>query len=378
MGARRPRLALVVPTVELGAYWKPVLAELDTRTQDLRLFTAMPWRGVHADELHPAGYLEVVGEKRRITATGDESDYGGGVMVLSPSIGRRLWSFRPDVVLVSGFSLWTMVALALRPVARWRVVLLWEGSSPRVDFRHDAGRTRQRRLLAGLADAILTNSPGGRDYLVDHVGVPAASVVQAPYMVPDPATLAGGEGPPAAPGTVTIVSVGRWEERKGIVALLRAVAGLPPDLRVRVCVRLVGAGPQEAEIDALIAEHDLQRIVEKVGWVPYEQLGAHLAAADLLAFFTYEDTWGMVALEAMAVGTAVLCSRWAGAHALVDADLVVDPHDVAGTTAVLAALVADPARIAAAGEAAATAMADHTPAHAAERLMTAARRAAVD
>lgn len=370
----------MIPTVELGAYWKPVLREMDDRTDAVRVFTAMPWRGVRDDELVAGGgHLQVVGQKRRVTSSGDaDSDYGGGFMVLSPAIGPALWRFRPDVVLVSGFSVWTMMVLALRVVTRWPVVLLWEGSSPRVDFRDDASRTRQRRIVARLADSILTNSPGGRDYLVNHLGLPSSSVVQAPYMVPDPLTLAGGTPPgPAPEDSTSIVSVGRWEERKGIVPLLRAVAALPAHQRARVRIRLIGAGPQEAEIDALIAGEDLEQVVEKVGWVTYESLGAHLAAADLLAFPTLEDTWGMVALEAMSVGTAVLCSRWAGAHCLVEPDLVVDPHDVDAMTATLSALLGDPDRFARAGRDAAATMARHTPAAAADRLLAAARRAAL-
>lgn len=376
--SRQPRIALVVPTVELGAYWKPVLDDLAGRCEETRLFTAMPWRGIRDEELHPAGRVTVVGEKRRVTTSGDsDSDYGGGVMVLSPGIAAELWRFRPDVVITSGFSLWTMIALALRPLARWRVVLLWEGSSPRVDFRDDPRRTAQRRRVALAADAIVTNSPGGRDYLQEHLRIPAGEVEQVPYMVPDPSTLAGGTPPPAAPeGTVTLLSVGRWEPRKGVLTLLEVVAGLDAELRRRVRVRLVGAGPQADAIERLIADEGMEDLVELVGWVPYEELGAHLAAADLLAFMTHEDTWGMVALEAMAVGTAVLCSRWAGAHALVDPALVVDPHDVDATRATLAGLLADPARISELGARAEERMAGHRPSMAAARLFGAARRAA--
>lgn len=376
--SRSPRLALVVPTVELGAYWKPVLDDLATRCEEVRLFTAMPWRGIREEELHPAGRVTVVGEKRRVTTSGDrESDYGGGVMVLSPAITSALWRFRPDVVVTSGFSLWTMLVLALRPLARWRVVLLWEGSSPRVDFRDDPRRTIQRRRVALAADAIVTNSPGGRDYLVDHVGIPAGRVEQVPYMVPDPTTLAGGTPPSPGPkGTVTVLSVGRWEPRKGVLTLLEVIAGLDEDLRRRVRVRLVGAGPEADAIQRLVADAGMEDMVELVGWVPYEELGAQMAAADLLAFMTHEDTWGMVALEAMAVGTAVLCSRWAGAHGLVDPELIVDPHDVEGTREALARLLQDPERITALGARAAERMAGHRPSHAAGRLYDAARRAA--
>ncbi len=395
--SRRPRIALVVPTVELGQYWQPVLQELAGRTEAVRLFTAMPWRGHTDADLVPGGPLQVVGEKRRVTSSGDaDSDYGGGVMVLSPAIAPALRRFRPDVVVVSGFSVWTMLVLALRPVMRWGVALLWEGSSPRVDFRDDARRTQLRRRIALAADSVTTNSPGGRDYLVDHLGLPPDAVVQTPYMVPDPATLGGApaepapaeparaeqapdEPAPSAPdpaGRTTIVNVGRWEARKGVVPLLEAVAALPAATRSRVRLRLIGGGPQEEEIREVVASRDLTDVVEIVGWVPYESLGGHVAAADLLAFPTHEDTWGMVVLEAMAVGTPVLCSRWAGAHALVDPDLVIDPHDVGATAAALEALLADPDRLAALGAAAATTMAGHRPTDAADRLMAAARRAA--
>ncbi len=372
---RLPRIALVVPTVELGQYWQPVLDEFAARTDEVRLMTALAWRGTTAADLWPHGHVQVVGRKRRVGDDGSGSDYGGGVMALSPRIVPALLRARPDAVIVSGFSAWSGLVLAARPVGRWAVVLAWEGSSPSVDFRSSPRRLALRRRIAAAADAVITNSPRGRDYLVDVLGVDPDAVATAPYMVPHPPARPAAAG--TGDGRLRLLCVGRGESRKGILQLLDALAALDEADRRRIHLELVGDGPLAEQVVAARTALGLEDVVDLVGWVPYEEIPGRMAAADLLCFPTLEDTWGMVALEAMAAGTPVLCSVHAGVHPHADPDLVIDPHDTWGTAAVLRRLVADPDDLARRGQAAAARMAAHTPTAAAERLLAAARRARV-
>jgi glycosyltransferase involved in cell wall biosynthesis len=69
------------------------------------------------------------------------------------------------------------------------------------------------------------------------------------------------------------------------------------------------------------------------GWVEYGRLGAYFQQADVFVFPTFEDVWGMVALEAMVFGKPVLCSKWAGAAEVIvegENGYIFDPYEPEG------------------------------------------------
>lgn len=76
-------------------------------------------------------------------------------------------------------------------------------------------------------------------------------------------------------------------------------------------------GEQRAALEAVAEEAGLHDRVVFTGWIPYGELGPELATADVLVFPTWEDVWGMAPLEAMAMGTPVICSTAAGASELI-------------------------------------------------------------
>lgn len=345
----RVRLAVLVPTMRSASYWQPIVRELAARTE-LRVFTGDPWPGFD-DAPHPA--VRVVGTTRRRLAREDgEGGYGGGVLVASPAVVVPLTVFRPDVVASVTFGVWTLLALALKPLLRWRVVVLWEGSSPRVDYREDRARTIVRRRMLRRADAVVTNSRAGRDYLVDVLGADVTKVHHRPYQLPDPSALRpdGGAGPsvppPAGRGRVTFLVVGQLIRRKGLLRLLDAAAVLRARGIDGWRIVVAGRGPLEDELRARVTSAGLDAHVHIAGFVPYADLGAWFDAADVFVLPTLEDTWGMVVPEAMASGTPALVSRWAGASDLVDdgvTGFVFDPHEPEQLADLMARFVAEPA-----------------------------------
>ncbi len=371
----RGRVAVLLPSVELGTYWGPVLRCLDEASDGARIFTAQGWPKLEQDPV--AELVTVVGRPRRLSRDTQAKAYGGGVMLLPLSVLRPLLAFRPATVAVMGFSLWTILVLALRPLLRWTVVLMWEGSSPGVDHRGSGWRTRLRRLLAGRADQLVTSNERSRRYLVDHLGVDDDRVDVHPLLVPSTDALTAGatEAPALAglPRPVVLV-VGRLEPRKGILPLLTALA---PMTDVPWSLVVIGRGEQEPELKAAADRLGLTDRVSWPGWVDYGDLGAHIRAADVLAFPTLEDTWGMVAPESMALGTPVACSVHAGASEVITDGVdgvLVDPLAPAAMAATLRRMLTT-ADLAAMGTAAATTAARLTPASTAGALLDAAATA---
>jgi glycosyltransferase involved in cell wall biosynthesis len=169
---------------------------------------------------------------------------------------------------------------------------------------------------------------------VAHLGVDAAR-----FHVPPPAERAalrrhlGVDGP-------FIAFLGTLEPRKNVPALVRAWAQLPaPPALV-----LAGGAGWDTGIDAAVAEvpagHDLHR----PGYLPIELLAALLGEAELVAYPSLGEGFGLPVLEAMASGAAVLTTRLLSLPE-VGGDAVAycgtDPGSIRDG---LAALLADPAR----------------------------------
>jgi glycosyltransferase involved in cell wall biosynthesis len=154
------------------------------------------------------------------------------------------------------------------------------------------------------------------------------------------------------PGPV-LGSVARFAARRGHETLIRAFALLVarrPDARLL----LVGKGELRAHLDALVCELGLAQQVVFAGYRDHD-LPAVLDALDLFVLLgAGSDESCRAALEAMAAGRPVVARRvGALGDAVVDGTtgLLVEADGVAAVAAALQALVDDPERARAMGEA---------------------------
>ena len=97
-----------------------------------------------------------------------------------------------------------------------------------------------------------------------------------------------------------IISVGQFIPRKGFDLLLKASKDFPEDAGLYI----VGGTPTE-EYNEIIKQLDLQR-VHFIPFMSADKLREYYRAADIFAFFTREDIWGLVVNEAMANGLPVV------------------------------------------------------------------------
>ena len=116
-----------------------------------------------------------------------------------------------------------------------------------------------------------------------------------------------------------LVYVGRIDQRKGIDTAVEALGHLPAESRLTV----LGSGDESfmGELRTLAARLGVQDRVE-FGLLPRHELPAAYAQADALLFpVRWEEPWGLVPLEAMAVGLPVVATGTGGsAEYLRDAD----------------------------------------------------------
>ena len=313
------RVAWLVPEVELGAYWQPVLREFTKVFKNTVFYTGRVWSGFDPT-LPGASAIQLVGETKFVETTKIETGYDRGFIAVSPSIIGHLLKFRPQIVFPQAFSLWTVLVVLLKPLCGWKIAIIYDGSSPNTDFRDSGFRTSVRRILAKFADAFVSNSQAGKRYLVEALNVPEAEVFTRTYLVPDAETLLK----PLSEDKQNLglkqpifLYVGRITARKGIKTLLQACAILKKQGYSDYTLLIVGKGDQQNELEAFIKEQDFAEQVNWVGWVDYGSLGAYFQQADIFVFPTFEDVWGMVVPEAMVFGKPILCSNGAASCELI-------------------------------------------------------------
>ncbi len=173
------------------------------------------------------------------------------------------------------------------------------------------------RLVAQDVDRVICGSEGEREMLVDLYGVPPQRIVTVPCGVDTVRFRPLGRARARrelglAPDEPVVLFVGRIEPLKGIEVLIKAAAQLEGRFRLLV----VGGDGKDTERKAgLRALADQMGIGEKVTFldaVPHGDLPLYYNAADICVVPSYYESFGLVAIEAMACGVPVVASRVGG------------------------------------------------------------------
>jgi glycosyltransferase involved in cell wall biosynthesis len=211
------------------------------------------------------------------------------------------------------------------------------------------------------ADRILADSNATRDDLIQLLDVPPERIVTlysgvsrrfSPQSEPEERHALQerygiGERP-------YILSVGTIQPRKNYARLIEACAPLAEEQQIELV--LVGQPAWLAE--PILAAAAERSCVKLPGFVDDADLPALYRQAEILAFPSLYEGFGLPALEAMACGTPVVASSTSSLPEVVgDAGLLVAPTDVPAWTAALRRLLDDEslrARLRAEGQAQAT------------------------
>jgi glycosyltransferase involved in cell wall biosynthesis len=186
--------------------------------------------------------------------------------------------------------------------------------------------------------------------VVDVFGADPDRVVAVPNGAPTPVAphdlaTAAAVGRAAAGADRYVLALGTLEPRKDLPTLVRAfdqVADDDPGLR------LVLAGPDgwgAEQVTAAVAGARHGDRVRRLGWVDDRTRQGLLAAADVVAYTSIYEGFGLPPLEALASGTPVVATR-AGAlpEVLGDAPAWAEPGDPASVAAALRSVLDDPDR----------------------------------
>jgi alpha-maltose-1-phosphate synthase len=153
-----------------------------------------------------------------------------------------------------------------------------------------------------------------------------------------------------------VIFVGRITRQKGVPVLLRAASALVPEAELVLCAGAADTPELGAEVTGLV--DGLRASRSGVIWIhemlPKREVIQLLTHATVFAIPSIYEPLGIVNLEAMACGTAVVGSRTGGIPEVVadgETGLLVPPGEPEPLAEALNALIRDPGRAAAMGQA---------------------------
>jgi D-inositol-3-phosphate glycosyltransferase len=212
-----------------------------------------------------------------------------------------------------------------------------------------AGRQRIERALCRDADHVVATCS---DEVAElrRLGARGSRVSIVPcgvdldHFTPDGPAAVGEEG------RLRLLTVGRLVERKGVDDVIRALAQLPeaelvvaggPD------AELLETDPEAARLRRVARRHGVEDRVVLLGRVGRDAMPALFRSADLVVAVPWYEPFGIVPLEAMACGLAVVASRVGGLQDTVldgVTGLLVPAREPDRLARALRGLLHDPAR----------------------------------
>ena len=116
----------------------------------------------------------------------------------------------------------------------------------------------------------------------------------------------------------TILYVGNWVPEKGVDVLARAIGRLKAAGRTDVLLALVGSGPLESTMRAIVEREGLADQVRFCGRKSHAEVPDWMAASDLFCLPSLREGCPNVILEALSCGRPVVASRVGGVPELLN------------------------------------------------------------
>jgi glycosyltransferase involved in cell wall biosynthesis len=168
---------------------------------------------------------------------------------------------------------------------------------------------RRKRLVYRLATHLVANSLAATKDAADSYGIPGAKCTVQHYGLEDPFARLAPES--AAGRPLRLACPGRLDFSKGQDVLIQALPKLVsrfPGLEVR----FLGAGPQTKKLLDLAARLGVTGTCRFTGAIPHEQVLRELSQCMAAVVPSRSESFGLVNLEALSLGTPVIASNVGG------------------------------------------------------------------
>lgn len=276
-----------------------------------------------------------------------------GPTILTPAAMARLWAEvrAADIVHLNGVrNAPVMMAALFARVLRKPVVLQPHGTIPRIVSSvrlkqvYDLAALRQ---IVGVADRFVAGQASERAQIIS-----AGGDAHRIRIVPNGLSGSRPEGKPACfrerfdlpTNRLIVLFLARINRKKGTDILVNAYARLSESIRDRAHLVIAGADDgQLAEVQDLLARHELHEWVTLTGLLNNDEAEHAMAAADLFVLPCRVDTFPMALVEACRSGVPIVVTETCEiADQLADRAALVVPLDVEAVAGAITRLIENP------------------------------------
>ena len=209
-------------------------------------------------------------------------------------------------------------------------------------------RTYSHRVKQCLrwTDLVITSAESSKREIVEYLSVPPERIWVTPLAsryAADTLMTANGHVTQKLRGKPYILFVSTLEPRKNIVTLIQAFDLLKSEQSVDHQLLLVGnKGWQYRPIFGAIEASPWKNSIHHMGYLSDEEVAYYYAHADVLAYPSLYEGFGLPVLEAMTLGCPVITSNTSSLPEVVgDAALLVDPNNVEELSDALLTVISD-------------------------------------
>ena len=210
---------------------------------------------------------------------------------------------------------------------------------------------RREVRLASAASAVIVCSRAMEGEVVAALGPFKAPVIMIPngidldaWQASEAESVAARARLGVTPSAPMLVYTGRLAHEKGVGTLVGAMPAVLDGLSDTRLI-IAGRGPLESTLRAQVTALELDAAVTCAGFLPEHELRALVAAANCVVVPSLYEPFGLVALEAGALGTPVVASAVGGLAEIITDDvtgLLVAPGDSVPLAAAILRVLRDP------------------------------------
>jgi glycosyltransferase involved in cell wall biosynthesis len=238
------------------------------------------------------------------------------------TLRRVLWIHqRAPIDIINGSDLLGSIAgLLLKPLLRGKVIAqLQDEFLPPNRFLYSPLRRMVihavTKYICRHADVVRCLYQAAADDVMS-LGVSPSRVVTIPSRC-DTSLFSPDRFPPRDKGSSKLLYVGNLGVDKGLPFLLLALSDI---VRCFPATRLtiVGSGPQQAELEAMVHARQLDDHVAFLGRIPHDQVPLLMHEADVFVFPSLSEATPRAVMEAMAMALPVVATRVGGIPEMIE------------------------------------------------------------
>ncbi len=242
----------------------------------------------------------------------------------NPTLFFDLIQLKPRLIIAYEYSAPSLIALLYSRLSGCKL-MIWSEMTEHTDRNLSDNQEGMRKIIIPRADGFIGTSHAACDNFRRR-GIPSDTIFLAPQTYVSTQFI---DSQIKIPHPPTVIYTGYLSERKGVIYLVRAFVDVVKQLPTAQLL-LIGEGHERDSIQQIISQHNLSNNIQLMGFIEPDNIAECYAKGDIFVLPSLEDTFAVVAIEAIAAGLTLICSPYAGfsSHVTHEQDgLIIDPKN---------------------------------------------------